>query len=62
VCRAARLRCARGSDRPTRRASSKEEQLIKKKIAKSYRQRVEEYNAYLNSLSEHHDIPKVGPG
>lgn len=33
------------------------------KIArKSHRQRVEEFNQYLANLSEHYDIPKVGPG
>ncbi|CAI5494811.1 unnamed protein product [Closterium sp. Naga37s-1] len=30
--------------------------------SKSHRQRVEDFNKYLANLSEHHDIPKVGPG
>lgn len=30
--------------------------------SKSHRQRVEEFNQYLANLSEHYDIPKVGPG
>ncbi|OAJ42583.1 hypothetical protein BDEG_26026 [Batrachochytrium dendrobatidis JEL423] len=33
------------------------------KIAsKSHKERVADLNAYLESLSEHHDIPRVGPG
>ncbi|KAN0100312.1 hypothetical protein V8E55_000296 [Tylopilus felleus] len=33
------------------------------KIAhKTHKDRVNEFNAKLESLSEHHDIPKVGPG
>lgn len=30
--------------------------------ALTYRQRIDEYNKRLAALSEHHDIPKVGPG
>ncbi|CAI5490648.1 unnamed protein product [Closterium sp. Naga37s-1] len=30
--------------------------------SKSHRHRVEDFNKYLANLSEHHDIPKVGPG
>jgi len=33
-----------------------------KQSAKSHRQKVEEFNQYLGDLSEHYDIPKVGPG
>ncbi|KAI0361427.1 DUF1754-domain-containing protein [Trametes cingulata] len=29
---------------------------------KSHKDRVNEFNAKLEALSEHHDIPKVGPG
>lgn len=29
---------------------------------KSYREQIEEYNQKVARLSEHHDIPKVGPG
>ena len=29
---------------------------------KSHRERVAEFNEKLQNLSEHHDIPKVGPG
>ncbi|EFJ48610.1 hypothetical protein VOLCADRAFT_104664 [Volvox carteri f. nagariensis] len=39
-----------------------EEQMCKKAAAKSHRERVKEFNEYLAQLSEHHDIPKVGPG
>lgn len=30
-----------------------------KKASKSHKEKVEEYNKYLASLSEHHDMPKV---
>ncbi|GLI67360.1 hypothetical protein VaNZ11_011538 [Volvox africanus] len=39
-----------------------EEQMCKKAASKSHRERVKEFNEYLAQLSEHHDIPKVGPG
>ncbi|XP_057827340.1 uncharacterized protein LOC131038805 [Cryptomeria japonica] len=29
---------------------------------KSHRDRIEDFNQYLANLSEHYDIPKVGPG
>eukprot|EP00708_Paratrimastix_pyriformis_P006367 GAFH01005640.1.p1 GENE.GAFH01005640.1~~GAFH01005640.1.p1 ORF type:complete len:175 (+),score=13.77 GAFH01005640.1:15-539(+) len=45
-----------------RRLKEREELTIAKKAVKSHRQRIEEFNAHLASLSEHHDIPKVGPG
>lgn len=35
---------------------------LTKVATKSHRQRVEEFNQYLANLSEHYDIPKVGPG
>jgi protein FAM32A len=34
----------------------------KELASKSHKERVAEFNAYLEKLSEHHDIPKVGPG
>ncbi|KAJ3191980.1 hypothetical protein HK101_007209 [Irineochytrium annulatum] len=33
-----------------------------KMAEKSHKDRVAEFNNYLDKLSEHHDIPKVGPG
>lgn len=30
--------------------------------SKSHKDKVAEFNEYLGKLSEHHDIPKVGPG
>ena len=30
--------------------------------SKSHKEKVAEFNEYLGKLSEHHDIPKVGPG
>ncbi len=35
---------------------------VAKAASKSHRERVNEFNAYLQNLSEHHDIPRVGPG
>ncbi len=35
---------------------------IEKNASKSHREKVAEFNAALAKLSEHHDIPKVGPG
>jgi protein FAM32A len=39
-----------------------EEERLRKLAAKGYRERVKEFNDHLANLSEHHDIPKVGPG
>ncbi|BGP47181.1 hypothetical protein JCM10450v2_003033 [Rhodotorula kratochvilovae] len=33
-----------------------------KQALKSHKDRVADFNEYLERLSEHHDIPKVGPG
>ncbi|CAK5264505.1 unnamed protein product [Mycena citricolor] len=38
------------------------ERRIAKVAHKTHKERVSELNAHLESLSEHHDIPKVGPG
>ncbi|KAL0637928.1 hypothetical protein Q9L58_003006 [Maublancomyces gigas] len=35
---------------------------LKREGTKSHKQRVEEYNKYLSNLSEHHDMPRIGPG
>lgn len=35
---------------------------LRKKPQKSHREKVAEFNDKLAKLSEHHDIPKVGPG
>ncbi|GLB35904.1 putative eukaryotic family of unknown function (DUF1754) [Lyophyllum shimeji] len=37
-------------------------QRVAKLATKTHKDRVAEFNAHLESLSEHHDIPKVGPG
>ncbi|EIE26388.1 DUF1754-domain-containing protein [Coccomyxa subellipsoidea C-169] len=42
--------------------AKREREMTTKLAAKSHRERVNEFNAYLQNLSEHHDIPKVGPG
>lgn len=39
-----------------------EQERLKKAAAKGYRDRIKDFNEYLAGLSEHHDIPKVGPG
>lgn len=38
------------------------QQRIAKEARTSHKEKVDAFNAYLGSLSEHHDIPKVGPG
>eukprot|EP01018_Ginkgo_biloba_P025151 Gb_27585 [translate_table: standard] len=49
-----------------KRYDEQREQLDVKRLAKlankSHRHRIEEFNQYLANLSEHYDIPKVGPG
>ncbi|KAG5439771.1 hypothetical protein PCANB_000053 [Pneumocystis canis] len=35
---------------------------VQKTATKSHRERVAEFNKKLSELSEHNDIPKVGPG
>jgi len=40
----------------------RQSKIVSKKAAKSHRQKVEEFNLKLANLSEHYDIPKVGPG
>lgn len=39
-----------------------EQDRLKKLASKSHRDRVKDFNDYLSNLSEHHDIPRVGPG
>ncbi|KAF5717444.1 DUF1754-domain-containing protein [Fusarium mundagurra] len=31
-------------------------------LLKTHKERVEELNTYLSRLSEHHDMPRIGPG
>lgn len=38
-----------------------EERLLKEGV-KTHKEKVEELNKYLSGLSEHHDMPKIGPG
>lgn len=38
------------------------EERLKKEGVKTHKERVEELNKYLSGLSEHHDMPKIGPG
>lgn len=39
-----------------------EEKFEKEGGVKTHKERVEELNRYLSGLSEHHDMPKIGPG
>ncbi|KAL8704977.1 MAG: hypothetical protein Q9201_001874 [Fulgogasparrea decipioides] len=38
------------------------EERLKREGTKTHKERVEEFNHYLSSLSEHHDMPRIGPG
>lgn len=31
-------------------------------LTKSHKEKVEDFNRYLSKLSDHYDVPKVGPG
>jgi len=42
--------------------SKRESENAKSQVLKSHREKVKEFNEYLAKLTEHHDIPKVGPG
>ncbi|KAI5298760.1 hypothetical protein KEM55_002972 [Ascosphaera atra] len=37
-------------------------QRLKREGVKTHKERVEELNKYLSNMSEHHDMPKIGPG
>lgn len=39
-----------------------EEAKARPQLLKTHKERVEELNTYLSKLSEHHDMPKIGPG
>ena len=43
-------------------AAKTQEKLTRSMASKSHRDKVKDFNEYLSKLSEHHDIPKVGPG
>lgn len=43
-------------------SSQLDERLRREGGAKTHKQRVEELNKYLSTLSEHHDMPRIGPG
>lgn len=40
--------------------AEREEALLRQSASLSYREKVDKFNNYLESLSEHHDVPKVG--
>ncbi|KAK0752052.1 hypothetical protein B0T18DRAFT_436213 [Schizothecium vesticola] len=35
---------------------------VRPELLKTHKQRVEDLNSHLSRLSEHHDMPKIGPG
>ncbi|QIW96516.1 hypothetical protein AMS68_002034 [Peltaster fructicola] len=39
-----------------------EDDRARREGAKSHKEKVEELNKYLSKLSEHHDMPRIGPG
>ncbi|KAL3428251.1 hypothetical protein PVAG01_01760 [Phlyctema vagabunda] len=51
-------------------AEKRKEEMRRKRLAerlekegvKTHKERVEELNKYLSNLSEHHDMPRIGPG
>lgn len=58
-CTVAALNCAFSTQPVTRRVQ--EARVIKSMVSMTHREKVERFNEYLSSLSEHHDIPKVRP-
>ncbi|KAJ4993303.1 hypothetical protein SVAN01_01278 [Stagonosporopsis vannaccii] len=38
------------------------EEKLRREGVKTHKEKVEELNKYLSGLSEHHDMPKIGPG
>ena len=60
--RAAPDRRTEAERRHDERVAKEEQRLIAKMAAKTHREKVQEFNVYLAKLSEHHDIPRVGPG
>ena len=45
-----------------RAQAMREKEAIERLASKTHKEKVQEFNEKLASLSEHHDIPKVGPG
>ncbi|KUJ15398.1 DUF1754-domain-containing protein [Mollisia scopiformis] len=59
----------RGHDGKTASERAREEmrrkrlhERLQKEGVKTHKERVEELNKYLSNLSEHHDMPRIGPG
>ncbi|KAF2648960.1 DUF1754-domain-containing protein [Lophiostoma macrostomum CBS 122681] len=56
--------------RPKTEAERRHEEMRRKRLedrlkrdgVKTHKEKVEELNKYLSGLSEHHDMPKIGPG
>ncbi|TAQ84634.1 hypothetical protein B7494_g7044 [Chlorociboria aeruginascens] len=60
---------SRGGDGKTASERAREEMRrkrlndrLQREGVKSHKERVEELNKYLSNLSEHHDMPRIGPG
>ncbi|KAK1718457.1 hypothetical protein BDP67DRAFT_574968 [Colletotrichum lupini] len=45
-----------------RRYEERKRKRLPPELLKTHKERVEELNTYLSKLSEHHDMPKIGPG
>ncbi|KAE8914135.1 hypothetical protein PF005_g1087 [Phytophthora fragariae] len=45
--------------RHAKHQKKREQEAIEKAASKTYRERIEELNQYLGSLTEHHDVPRV---
>ena len=38
----------------------RESEIVGRMVQKTHREKIDEFNNHLASLSEHHDVPKVG--
>ncbi|KAF1962147.1 DUF1754-domain-containing protein [Byssothecium circinans] len=60
----------RGGERQKTEAEKRHDEMRRKRLeerlrregVKTHKEKVEELNKYLSGLSEHHDMPKIGPG
>ena len=53
---------ARSRNNNTQMQRMLEDPALASEIRKTHKERVESLNTYLSKLSEHHDMPKIGPG
>ncbi|CRG89618.1 hypothetical protein PISL3812_06657 [Talaromyces islandicus] len=50
------------ADQPEESEEKRLNDRLRREGVKTHKERVEELNRYLSTLSEHHDMPKIGPG